>query len=149
VIAMQAGYKAGTINVGLNPLYTVPELKQQVNDCGAKVMIVPAMFVEKAQSLQNDPDSPLETVIVINTDDAGESPGGKGIYDFDTLVQQASAEEPDVAIYPDDVAMLQYTGGTTGVSKGCCLTNANILAMCRQHGEWIATACPPDQMRNL
>jgi len=149
VIAMQAGYKAGTINVGLNPLYTVPELKQQVNDCGAKVMIVPAMFAEKAQSLQQDPDSSLETVIVINTGEAGGSHGREGIYDFDALVQHASAEEPDVAIHPDDVAMLQYTGGTTGVSKGCCLTNANILAMCRQHGEWIATACPPEQMRNL
>ena len=53
-----------------------------------QMMIVPAMFVEKAQSLQNDPDSPLETVIVINTDDAGESPGGEGIYDFDTLVHR-------------------------------------------------------------
>ncbi|HDP79743.1 MAG TPA: hypothetical protein ENN21_02755 [Spirochaetes bacterium] len=149
VVAIQAGYKAGTVNVGLNPLYTVPELKQQVNDCDARIMIVLSLFAEKAFALLRDPGCSLATVVVANPQGAEKVTADGQVYDFDDLVRGSSAAEPDVEILADDVAMLQYTGGTTGVSKGCCLTNRNITAMCRQHGLWIGNALPPEEMKNL
>ncbi len=149
VIAIQAGYKAGTVNVGLNTLYTVPELKQQINDSGATTLIVYTRVAEKAFDLQEDPDCLLKTVVVVTP--RGEAPVEEtdSVFDFDTLLGNASAVEPEVEISPGDVAMLQYTGGTTGVSKACCLTNRNIMAMCRQYGTWIAGVCPPEEIRNL
>ncbi len=149
VIAIQAGYKAGTINVGLNPLYTVPELKQQINDCSAKICIVLSLFAQKAFELQKDPECCLEKVIIVNPQGAPEVKGGENCYDFDTLAKEGKDEEPAVDIKADDIAMLQYTGGTTGVSKGCCLSNRNILAMCAQHGYWVGAAIDISEMKNL
>lgn len=149
VIAIQAGYKGGTINVGLNPLYTLSELKQQINDCSAKVCIVLSLFAEKAFALQTDTDCTLEKVIIVNPQGAPAAKGGDNCYDFDTLVKDGRDEEPAVDIKPDDIAMLQYTGGTTGVSKGCCLSNRNILSMCLQHGLWVGGAININEMKNL
>ncbi|HOP64415.1 MAG TPA: long-chain fatty acid--CoA ligase [Spirochaetota bacterium] len=149
VIAIQAGYKSGSINVGLNPLYTLPELKQQVNDCSSKVCIVLSMFAEKAFALQKDNDCTLEKVVVVNPQGAPKVEGGENCYDFDELIKDGRDEEPTVEIKADDIAMLQYTGGTTGVSKGCCLTNRNILSMCEQHGFWVGGAIDISEMRNL
>jgi long-chain acyl-CoA synthetase len=149
VIAIQAGYKSGTINVGLNPLYTLPELKQQITDCSSKICIVLSLFSEKAFALQKDPDCPLEKVIIVNPQGAPAVKGGDNCFDFDELIKEGEDTEPAVEIKPNDVAMLQYTGGTTGVSKGCCLTNRNILSMCVQHGNWVGAAIPVSEMKNL
>ncbi|MCP4114238.1 MAG: long-chain fatty acid--CoA ligase [Desulfobacteraceae bacterium] len=149
VIAIQAGYKAGTVNVGLNILYTVPELKQQINDSGATTLIVYTRIAEKAFELRKDPDCLLETVIVVTPRGEATVEETGSVFDFETLLANASAGEPEVDIASGDTAMLQYTGGTTGVSKACCLTNRNIMVMCRQYGTWIAGACPPEEVRNL
>lgn len=149
VIAIQAGYKAGTINVGLNPLYTLPELKQQINDCSAEICIVLSLFAEKAFALQKDKDCTLKKVIVATPAGAPKPELGDNCFDFNELIQSGRDEEPSVSIHADDIAMLQYTGGTTGVSKGCCLSNRNILSMCRQHGLWLAAAIDVSKMKNL
>ncbi len=149
VIAIQAGYKSGTINVGLNPLYTLPELKQQINDCSSKICIVLSLFADKAIALQKESGCTLEKVVIVNPQGAPKVTGGENCYDFDELVKEGRDGEPSVEIKADDVAMLQYTGGTTGVSKGCCLTNRNILSMCEQHGYWVGGAIDISGMRNL
>ncbi len=149
VVAIQAGYKAGTVNVGLNPLYTVAELKQQINDSGARTIIVYSRLVKKALELQQDEECTLKTVIVATPRGEAKVTEGNDLFDFYNLVEKAACEEPGVDLSGDDMAMLQYTGGTTGVSKACVLTNRNIMAMCRQHGTWMGQACPPEEMRNL
>jgi len=149
VIAIQAGYKAGTFNVGLNPLYTVAELKHQINDCRATIVIVYSRLAQNALLLKEDSGCCLKKVVVVTPRGEAILPETDSVFDFNTLVENSSPGEPGVEILPDDIAMLQYTGGTTGLSKGCCLTNRNIMAMCRQHGTWIGKACPPEEMRNL
>lgn len=149
VVAIQAGYKAGTLNVGLNPLYTVSELKPQINDCGASIIIVYSRLAPKALALQMDEDCTLKKVIVVTPRGEAKVVGTDVLFDFESLVGSSLSEEPGVEVIAEDMAMLQYTGGTTGVSKACVLTNRNIMAMCRQHGTWMGEACPPDEMRNL
>lgn len=149
IVAIQAGYKAGTINVGLNPLYTLPELKQQINDCSAEICIVLSVFADKAFALQQDKDCTLKKVIVVTPQGFPKPEMGDNCFDYNELMQSGRDEEPSVDIHADDIAMLQYTGGTTGVSKGCCLSNRNILSMSRQHGLWIAAAIDIPEMKNL
>lgn len=149
VISIQACYKIGAIQVGMNPLYTVPELAYQLKDCGARTLIVQVPFVDKAIELMNSGQTDLQEIIVVNFPGMPPVEEGRGIYDFQKLLAAAGNEEPAVEVSPDDIAMLQYTGGTTGVSKGCCLTNRMIIAQCYIHASWVGQACPPDEMRNL
>ena len=96
VVAIQAGYKAGTVNVGLNPLYTVAELKQQINDSGAQTVIVYSRLAKKALALQKDEDCVLKTVIVATPRGEAKVAESKDLFDFHNLVEKAGSEEPGV-----------------------------------------------------
>src|SRR3954468_17138665 len=145
---------AGCTVLNVNPLYTARELCHQVNDAGARVLFVGENFghtVEKAGSrLKLD-----ETVVVT----PGDLMGLKGSVvnlmarRFKKAVQpfhlpkaktfssvlaigQKSPPKP-VAVAPDDVAFLQYTGGTTGVAKGAMLLHRNVAANVAQIDAWM------------
>jgi long-chain acyl-CoA synthetase len=145
---------AGCTVINVNPLYTARELCHQVNDAGARVLFVGENFghtVEKAGSrLKLD-----ETVVVT----PGDLMGLKGSVvnlmarRFKKAVQpfhlpkaktfssvlaigQKSPPKP-VAVAPDDVAFLQYTGGTTGVAKGAMLLHRNVAANVAQIAAWM------------
>jgi long-chain acyl-CoA synthetase len=145
---------AGCTVINVNPLYTARELCHQVNDAGARVLFVGENFghtVEKAGSrLKLD-----ETVVVT----PGDLMGLKGSVvnlmarRFKKAVQpfhlpkaktfssvlaigQKSPPKP-VAVAPDDVAFLQYTGGTTGVAKGAMLLHRNVAANVAQIDAWM------------
>lgn len=76
-----------------------------------------------------NPASPVKRVIVFQVPSAlVEVEKGENIYDFNQLVMGASDGEPDIEVLPTDIARLQYTGGTTGVPKGCVLTNEMIFS---------------------
>ncbi len=128
-LALQALFKTGMIEVPANPLYTIPELSHQFADSGTETVIVMAMFASKAIELLKDPASPVKRVIYFQVPSGPVEVGsGEGIYDLNELLANASNAEPDIEVTADDIARLQYTGGTTGVPKGCVLTNAMIMS---------------------
>ena len=149
--------RAGFVVVNVNPLYTPRELEHQLRDSGARAIIVLENF---ASTLAEVVDKvPLEHVIVATM---GDLMGLKGIVvNFvcrrvkkvvpewhlpghipyrKALSSGAMLKLPAVDIRPSDLAFLQYTGGTTGVSKGASLTNANILSNILQNTLWMEVA---------
>lgn len=153
-IAMMGILRAGFVVVNVNPLYTARELEYQLKDCGASVLIILENFAHVYQKIAKQ--VPIKKTIVTSL---GEFIGIKGkLVDFvvrnikkvvprwdlpeSILFKEAlkigsntSFEKP--LISPDDIAFLQYTGGTTGVSKGAVLLHRNILANAKQIELWL------------
>ncbi len=138
--------RAGMIVVNTNPLYTTREMEHQFNDSGAKALVVLANMAENAEKVL--PHTGIEHVIITEVADMHSPlkrtlmnaavkylkkmvppfniPGAHKL----TAVLSAGAREKftPVDIKLDDMAALQYTGGTTGVAKGAMLTHANLVA---------------------
>lgn len=125
--------KAGLIIVNTNPLYTPREMHHQFNDSGAKAIIILEDLLPKYEAIKDQVG--IEQVIVTKATDLLMPSEAKHDYlDLMSLIKQ-SASLPDLTpsrAQPDDIAVLQYTGGTTGVAKGASLTHANILANASQ-----------------
>lgn len=156
-IVLIGALRAGCIVVNTNPLYTARELEHQLNDSGATVLIVLENFAHTFQSLLGK--TQVKHVVVTSL---GEHLGLKGkVVDFvvrhmKKLVPKwaipdhvsftqalniGSMQQPRaVALTHDSIAFLQYTGGTTGVSKGAVLLHRNILANLEQVDVWLAPA---------
>jgi long-chain acyl-CoA synthetase len=149
-IALMACYKMGAIAVPANPLYTVPELITQFKDSGTESVIVLASFADKVIQVVKHGGTSVERVIVVQAPDARvDLDDVESIVDLDALLTRSDDREPDITVKPEDIAMLQYTGGTTGVPKGCVLTHANLVAMLEQTGVCVSVLCPVDQIRTL
>ncbi|WP_324134810.1 AMP-binding protein [Bosea sp. (in: a-proteobacteria)] len=144
--------------VNVNPLYTARELAHQLNDSGARVLVVIENFAHVVEEAK--PQLKIETVVVAT---AGDLMGFKGhIVNFvarrikkvvkpfnlpgfvplATVFAGSDAMAP-VTVTPDDVAFLQYTGGTTGVAKGATLTHRNVASNVEQCGLWLGWALEP------
>src|SRR6056297_1969077 len=154
-IALFGILRAGLVVVNTNPLYTARELKHQLNDSGARAILVLENFAHTLAGVIDD--SPIEHVIVTAVGDQLGFPKGALInfvlryikkevpaYDlpgavrFNTVLQQgASASLDRPPLTHEDLAFLQYTGGTTGVSKGAMLTHGNIVANVQQSSAWL------------
>jgi len=132
VAAYYAIMKVGGIAVMLNPMNKAPELSFYLNDSGAETMIASDAAHEILMSLER---TPLKRRIWVHA--AGSSPaGGHGDLSFERLTQKGEQTEiPAAPIGPDDTAVLLYTGGTTGRSKGVMLTHGNLVANIAQHDE--------------
>ncbi len=149
--------KAGLIVVNINPLYTPRELEYQLKDSGAKAIVVLENFAHTLSEVIARTD--LRHVIVASMGDMLGLKGhlvnlvvrrGKKLVPAWSLpghvsFRRALAEGArrglaPVAMKPQDVAFLQYTGGTTGISKGATLTHANLLANIAQMSLWVETA---------
>jgi long-chain acyl-CoA synthetase len=149
-IALMACYKIGAIAVPANPLYTVPELTHQFQDSGSETVIVMAPFVDKVIQILNGESTQVKKIIAVQMPAGGIAPEGvPALLDYEQLLDKSDDHEPDIAMAPEDIAILQYTGGTTGVPKGCMLTHANMVAMLEQTGVCCSVGCPRDQMRTL
>jgi long-chain acyl-CoA synthetase len=145
-IALFGALRAGLVVVNTNPLYTPREMKHQFNDSGVKAIIIAENFASNLQKILGDTE--IKTVIVTSI---GEMLGPiKGCitnfvvrhikkivpkYEIPNTVKFTKAivlgksfSLPTIARNPEDVIILQYTGGTTGVSKGAMLTNRNLIA---------------------
>jgi len=156
--AMFGALIGGFTVVNVNPLYTARELAHQINDSGARVLVVIENFAHVVQEAK--PQLNLDAIIVAT---AGDLMGFKGhIVNFvarrikkvvkrynlpgsvplATILAGSAAMLP-VKVGPDDVAFLQYTGGTTGVAKGATLTHRNVAANVEQCALWLGWALEP------
>ncbi len=137
LLAMHAVWKIGAIEVPANPLYTVPELTGQFNDSGAETVVVMAAFAPKAIAMLQNPGCAVKRVVAFQLPSgAVELPQVEGLYDFNQLVGTHPNTEPAIEISMDDPIRLQYTGGTTGIPKGCVLTNRMVYSMGYRTALW-------------
>ena len=148
--------RAGMTVVNVNPLYTPRELEHQLKDSGARAIVIVENF---AQTLQQVLDrTPVEHVITTQVGDMLPVPK-RWLVNFvikhvrkmvpewridsaialcDALGRGATARFNPVQTTVEDIAFLQYTGGTTGVAKGAMLTHRNILANMQQTNAWVS-----------
>ena len=153
IVAMIGTLRAGYVVVNINPLYTARELEEQLNDSGASVLVLMENFAGTYEQVHFAPS--IEQVIVSSP---GELLGLKGhlinwvarnikkmipAWSFphvnykDALQIGGSRVFQRPQIGPDVIAFLQYTGGTTGVSKGAMLLQRNILSNLVQIESWL------------
>ncbi|MDH5804570.1 MAG: long-chain fatty acid--CoA ligase, partial [Gemmatimonadota bacterium] len=159
IIAMLATFKLGGVTVMTNPLYTGPEIEHQWNDAGAKVAIVmDFLYVSRIQPIRDKlpvkhyivasiPEYlafPLNLLAPLKLKKASPPMVAKvvessTVHHFRKLIKNSSGGSNTVDVDMDDVAMLQYTGGTTGVSKGAMLTHKNLSYNAQQVATWGTT----------
>ena len=150
VIVRQACYKIGAIVVPINPLSVVREITHYFNDSGVETAVVMAEFADKVIQVLRNQKTRLKRVIVFQVQGKTvELEKSDDILDFDTVIASNPDDEPNIKVEADDIAVLQYTGGTTGISKGCALSNYNLTAMACQTASWISPAAGGNEMRTL
>jgi len=154
-IAILGALRAGYVVVNVNPLYTPRELEHQLRDSGAEVIVILENFaVTLEQVIAN---TSVKQVVLARLGDMLGFPKGAvvnfvvkyvkkmvppanlpGAINFRAALSKGAAEElTPVNVGHDDLAFLQYTGGTTGVAKGAMLLHRNILANLAQAHAWI------------
>ncbi len=157
-VAVAAILRAGLVVVNVNPLYTPRELEHQLVDSGAKAILILENFASVLQQVA--PRVPLRHVVLSSLGDMLDWPKRllvnyvvrrvkkmvpayrlPGAVRFnDALAQGARATLRAETPGPDDVAVLQYTGGTTGLSKGATLLHRNLVANVLQSEAWYQPA---------
>ncbi len=157
-IAVFACWKAGLIITNINPLYTARELEYQLNDSQAKALIVSDMFLatfEKVIAKNNDLkslalitaslsdffDAPYQALIAkkIETDAKAQGRSLTPSIDYCSFPQTFKKAEqlPELQSQTTAIALYQYTGGTTGRSKGAIITHQNLLSLVRMTGDYL------------
>ncbi|PHI19580.1 long-chain-fatty-acid--CoA ligase [Lewinellaceae bacterium SD302] len=153
-IALFGAIKAGVIVVNTNPLYTPREMKHQFTDSGATAIVIAEPFAANLEKIIGETD--IKTVITTSLGEMLSFPKKQIVnfvvrtvkrmvpkYELPGAVSFAQAlsegkkyKLPDYEAKPEDIVALQYTGGTTGVSKGAMLTNRNMAANTLQSNGW-------------
>jgi long-chain acyl-CoA synthetase len=160
VFAYYGALKLGAVVVMFNPLYSPREIEHQLHDSGARVMLIldlmwPAvktalegarpehLIVTHIKDYLKFPLNLLEPIKAkregtgVEVDMDASKYGLEGMYELKDIMAQASPDRPAVEIDPaEDLAVLQYTGGTTGVSKGAMLTHRNLVSNVHQCLAW-------------
>ncbi|GJM60853.1 AMP-binding protein [Persicobacter diffluens] len=161
-IALWGAIRAGLIVVNTNPLYTPREMEHQFKDAGVKALLIYENFAFNLQGILKN--TPIEQVILTGT---GDMLGGlkgwlvnfvvrhiKKLVPKFNLPQAISFKEAlklgkshplkKVEVESEDIAFLQYTGGTTGLSKGAMLTHRNIVAALEGSTAWVRPVLPAE-----
>ena len=163
-IALFGIIRAGLIAVNVNPMYTARELKHQLNDSGAKTILIVENFAHTLAEVVED--TPIENIILTQLGD--QLPGLKrfvvnfvvkhvkkmvpafslkNTISFNAVLAKGARlpySKPE--INPEDIAVLQYTGGTTGVSKGAMLSHRNLVANLEQVSAILTGQATDDEM---
>ncbi len=157
VIAYFGILKAGAVVVATNPQYTAREIKHQVNDSGMRLMIVMSNFYRKVKAVQ--PETGLEQLIVTNFKEAlpplkallftllEEKAGGyravledPDLWMPELISRFNPSDRPEIKVGPNDMAIFQYSGGTTGIPKGAVGLHQNLVANTIHFMHWITSA---------
>ena len=162
-IAILGAFRAGLTVVNVNPLYTPRELQHQLHDSGARAILILENFAHTLEAVRDDVQ--LDTVIVTGVGDLLGFPRSAvvnfalrhvkkqvpdyslpGSVRFKEALNQGRYENLDpIDLGHEDIAFLQYTGGTTGVSKGAVLTHRNLVANVLQSEAWIKPSLRADE----
>ena len=157
-VALFGALRAGLVIVNTNPMYTAREMKHQLVDSGARAIVIVENFASVLSEIRNE--VPVEFVITTKIGDMLNFPKGllinfvmkhvkkvipewnlPGSVSFtDALKEGKNLKFEKVDLGLDDLAFLQYTGGTTGVAKGAMLTHRNMVANMLQSREWMKAA---------
>lgn len=153
-IVIFGALRAGLVIVNTNPLYTERELEHQLKDSGAKAIVIIENFANTLEGVINNTE--VKTVITTRIGDCFSFPKSllvnfvvkhikkmvpafslpSAITFKDALAKGAQLDFSDVMSQHEDVAFLQYTGGTTGVAKGAMLTHRNMISNLQQASIW-------------
>ena len=157
VIAFFGILKAGGVVVATNPLYSAREIEHQANDSGIEVMLVMSNFYKTIKEAQ--PKTKIKTIVVTSIKEylspllnllftiAKEKKDGHkieirdgDIWMKDLMAKFTPADRPKLDITGDDTALFQYSGGTTGISKGAIAMHRNLVANAIQIRSWFVVA---------
>ncbi|WP_394171788.1 AMP-binding protein [Thalassotalea litorea] len=143
-ISVYAALRAELVIVNINPLYTPAEMAHQLKDSGAKAIIILDDLLGKLQQIQEQ--TAIDLVLATKADDLLSGNGGsasESVLSFNQCIEEglSLALQKRKSANSDDVCVLQYTGGTTGVSKGAMLTNNNLLSNAQQTIERLGARC--------
>ena len=157
VIAYYSVLKIGAIVVQFNPLYTERETEYQLNDSDSEIIIILDVLYKNLKNIINK--TPIKNIILCSISDFLPFPKNiiyrlkerneTGVilkehkvshYIFSKLIKKSPAKLVNINISPDDIALLQYTGGTTGIPKGAILTHGNLVANTIQCRHWFSKA---------
>ena len=157
-VAVAAILRAGYVVVNVNPLYTPRELEHQLKDSGAKLIVIVENFASVLQKVMaavptkkvvlaaigdmlGFPKAQIVNYVVRSVKKAVPAFEIAGAVRFnDVMLQGRGMTFTPVSVGPDDLAVLQYTGGTTGVSKGAMLLHRNLVANILQSEAWFQPA---------
>jgi long-chain acyl-CoA synthetase len=162
-VAIFGVLRAGMSVVNTNPLYTPRELEQQLKDSGAKAIVILENFAHVLEQVIARTD--VKHVVVTGVGDLLGFPKSAlvnfvlrrvrkqvpkyqlpGALRFNEVLRRGGSQRLDpVELGHEDIAFLQYTGGTTGVSKGAILTHGNMVANVLQSGAWLSKATAKDR----
>jgi len=157
-VALFGAMRAGLVIVNTNPLYTPRELKHQLLDSGARAIVIVENFAHVLEQVLGE--VPLDCVVTTRIGDmldfpkgllvnfalqyvkkavpAWKLPGSQAL--SKCMKEGAGLPLAEVALGFEDIAFLQYTGGTTGVAKGAMLTHRNLVANMLQSREWLTAS---------
>ncbi len=157
VMAYFAILKLGAVVVAINPLYTPTEIEHQVKDAGIELMLVMSNFYKTIKAAQ--PNTQIRKVVVTNLKEAlppvlaflfsltKEKKGGfkvelaqGDIWMQDLIDRHSASDRPKVEVTAEDTALFQYSGGTTGISKGAIASHRNLVANALQIRSWMVGA---------
>jgi acyl-CoA synthetase (AMP-forming)/AMP-acid ligase II len=158
MIAHAGALRAGCTATGVSPLLSAKEVTHQLNDSGARVLVTMDTLFEQRFLKMRDKVPNLTHVVVANV--AEFFPGvkralgkllkkipsgkivpvpGKTVVPFPEILRKYPAKEVKASVGPEDTALIQYTGGTTGLPKGTELTHRNLLSNMVQFTNWLAS----------
>lgn len=151
-ISYYAILKAGGVVAATNPTYPASKMEYQINDCNAEIVITLSLFYEQIKKIQSG--TSVKHIIVTNIKEympgvakllftvAKEKKDGhrvtlaEGDHWFQEVITENAGKRPNVDVKADDIAIYQYTGGTTGVSKGAMSTHRALVANTTMIQSW-------------